>query len=118
MVVVQAVLRWKETSLVAEEGVGRLGGEPDSLRLWRCDVGNPVVLLVVVVVAATEAVGGSCKKAGNREDRSFIMLVDSLQRERGSCSSSCWSWDVEVLLLLCELAFRNAPCVGRGRDST
>jgi hypothetical protein len=74
MVVVQTVLWWKETSLVVEAGVGRLGGEPDSLGLWRLDVGNTVVFLVVVVVAATEAVGGSCKKAGNRGGRSFIIL--------------------------------------------
>jgi hypothetical protein len=69
-------------------------------------------LVVFVIVVATETVGGSCEKARDREAGIFIVLVDSLQRERGSCSS-CWSLAVVLLLLLllllCELAFRNAP---------
>jgi hypothetical protein len=106
VVVVQTVLWWKETSpVVVEVGVCRLGREPGSLGLWRINGSSTLVLIlvvvVIVVVAATEAVGGSWERPRSREEWNFIVLVDSLQRERGSCYwSSCrWSWE-ELLLLL------------------
>ena len=62
MVVIQAILWWKETSLAVEVGVGEFGREPSSWGPWRG------------VVVATETVGEGFERARRKWSWSFMVL--------------------------------------------